>query len=116
MTRWVFRAARGNIQVGWICPNYVFVCLVVGFLGFCFLGPHPRHMEGPRLGIELELQLPAYTIATATPDLSHVFNLHHSSQQCQILDPLNKAIRTQVLMDTSRIHFCCTTMAPTYVV
>ena len=31
-------------------------------------------MEVPRLGVELELQLPAYTtaIATAMPDLSHV--------------------------------------------
>ena len=35
-------------------------------------------MEVPRLGVESELQLPAYTIATATPDLSHVFDLHHS--------------------------------------
>ena len=26
---------------------------------FCFLGPHPRHMEVPRLGVESELQLPA---------------------------------------------------------
>ena len=26
-------------------------------------------MEVPELGIELELQLPVYTIATATPDL-----------------------------------------------
>ena len=34
------------------------------------LGPHPWHMEVPRLGAESELQLPAYTIATATPDLS----------------------------------------------
>ena len=22
---------------------------------FCFLGPHPQHMEVPRLGVELEL-------------------------------------------------------------
>ena len=29
-------------------------------------------MEVPRLGVELELQLPAYTTATATRDLSHV--------------------------------------------
>ena len=35
---------------------------------FYFLGPHLWHMEVPRLGIELELQLPAY--ATAMPDLS----------------------------------------------
>ena len=29
------------------------------------LGPHPRHMEVPRLGVESELQLPAYATATA---------------------------------------------------
>ena len=31
-----------------------------------FLEFHLWHMEVPRLGIELELQLPAYTTATAT--------------------------------------------------
>ena len=30
-------------------------------------------MEGPRLGVELELHMLAYTTATATPDLSHVW-------------------------------------------
>ena len=38
------------------------------FLSFCFLGPHPRHMELPRLGVKSELQLPAYGTATATQD------------------------------------------------
>ena len=33
-----------------------------------FLELHPWHMEIIRLGIESELQLPAYTTATATPD------------------------------------------------
>ena len=33
-------------------------------------------LEGPRLGVESELQMQAYTTATATPDLSHVCNLH----------------------------------------
>ena len=32
-------------------------------------------MEVPRLGVESELQPPAYATATATPDLSHVFDL-----------------------------------------
>ena len=32
------------------------------------LGPPPWHMEVPRLGVRLELQLPAYTTATAMPD------------------------------------------------
>ena len=48
-------------------------------------------MEVPRLGVELELRLLAYTTATAMLDLSHICNLHHSSQQRQILNPLNKA-------------------------
>ena len=33
---------------------------------FLFLGLHPLHIEVPRLGFELELQLPGYTTATAT--------------------------------------------------
>ena len=44
-----------------------------------------------RLGVESELQLPAYTTAVAMPDPSHVCNLHHSSQQYQILNPLSRA-------------------------
>ena len=63
-------------------------------------------MEVPRLGVELELQLPAYAKATATQDLSHVYNLHHSSQQCWILNPLGKAREgTCILVDTSWVHY-----------
>ena len=58
---------------------------------FFFLRLHLRHMEVPRLGVELELLLPAYTTATATWDLSHICNLHHSSQQHRILNPLSRA-------------------------
>ena len=36
------------------------------FFLFCFLGLHPCHMEVPRLGVKSELQLSAYTTATAT--------------------------------------------------
>ena len=39
-----------------------------------------RLMEIPRLGVEQELQLPVYATATATQDLSHVCDLHHSSR------------------------------------
>ena len=53
------------------------------FFFFSFLGPHPWHIEVPRLGVRLELQ--AYTMATATPDLSHICDLYCSSWQCQIL-------------------------------
>ena len=68
-------------------------------------------MEVSSLGVESELQLLAYTTATATSDLSRVCDLHHSSQQHQILNPLSKA-RDQIciLMDASQIHFHCATM------
>ena len=48
-------------------------------------------MEVCRLGVEWELQLPAYATATATPDLSHVCDLHHGSGQHQIFNPLIEA-------------------------
>ena len=49
------------------------------------------HMEVPRLGVESELLLPAYTTATAMPDPSHICDLHHSSGQWWILNPLSEA-------------------------
>ena len=70
------------------------------------LGPHPWHMEVPRLGIKSELQLPACGRATAMPDPSHVYGLHHSSQQHWIPNPLNEARdRTDILTDTSWVRF-----------
>ena len=77
------------------------------FIYLFLWGPHPWHMEVSRLGVESELQLLAYTTAIAMPDLSHVCNLHPSSWQCQILNPLSAARdQTRVLMDTSRGHYC----------
>ena len=58
---------------------------------FCFLGLCLGHMEVPGLGIELELQLPAYTTATATQDPSCICDLHHSQRRCWILHPLSEA-------------------------
>ena len=64
-----------------------------------------------RLGVKLELQLLAYTTATAAPDPSHVCDLHHVSQQRQILNPLNRArTRTHILMNTSQVHYFWVTM------
>ena len=66
------------------------LCMTV-FL-FCFvLGPHPRNVEVPRLGVKLELQLLAYTTATAMQDLSHIRDLYDSSWQRRILKPLSEA-------------------------
>ena len=58
---------------------------------FAYLELHPWHMEVPRLGVQSELQLPAYTRATATLDPNCVCNLHQSSQQHWILNPLSEA-------------------------
>ena len=73
---------------------------------FDFLGPHPQHMEVPKLGVESELQWLACATATATWNRSHFCNLHHSSQQHRIPDPLSKARDlTHILMDASQICF-----------
>ena len=47
------------------------------------------YVEVPRLGVKSELQLAVY--ATATQDLSHIYNLCCSLQQHQILNPLSDA-------------------------
>ena len=48
---------------------------------FFFLGQNLQHMEVPGLEVPLELQLPAYTTATATQDPSCDCDLRHSSWQ-----------------------------------
>ena len=48
-------------------------------------------MEVSMLEVKSELQLPAYTSATATLDVSHICDLHGSFRQCWILNPLSKA-------------------------
>ena len=59
-----------------------------------------------RLGAELELQLQAYTTATATRDPSLICNLHHSSRQCWILNPPSGARGpASILMDISQVHY-----------
>ena len=63
-------------------------------------------MEGPWLGVELELQLQTYTAVTAAWDPSCICDLHYSSRQSLILNPLSEARdQTHILMDTSQICF-----------
>ena len=68
------------------------------FFFFAFLGQHLRHMEVPRPRVQLELQLPTYTTATVMRDPNHVCDLHCSSQQRRILNPLNEATSSWVLL------------------
>ena len=97
-----------------VCPQEkLFLLLLLLLLFVCFvffLGPHPWHMEVPRLGVKSELQLPAYATATAMWNFSCVCDLHHNSRQCCILDPLGKARdQTHVLVDSRQICFCWAT-------
>ena len=68
----------------------------------------------PRLGVELELHLQAYTTATAMPDPSHVCNLQGSSWQCRILNPLSETRgQTCILMNAGQVcYHCATTGTP----
>ena len=80
-------------------------CMTLSFF-FLLFRATPQHREVPRIGVKLELQLPAYTTVTAMQDLSCVCDLHHSSQQCGIPNPLSKARdRTPILMATSWDHY-----------
>ena len=64
---------------------------ILTFFFFPLIQPHPRHMDIPRLGVKWELQLPAYTTATAMRDLNPICDLRHSSWQRRILHPLSEA-------------------------
>ena len=73
------------------------------FFFFVFIGPYPWHVEVPRLGVELELHLPAYTTAMGT---LRICNLHLSSQQRRILNLLSKARdQTCVVLGNRQICF-----------
>ena len=106
LTHW----ARPGIKfaTSWFLVGFVNHWAVTGTpkIFFVLFGPHLWHAEVPRLGVESELQLPAYTTARAMPDLSHIFDLHCSSHQCWILNPQSRAKDwIHVLMDTSQVHY-----------
>ena len=63
--------------------HFILIFLVLGSFRFCFCFWHCTcwHVEVPRLRVELDLQLPAYTTATAMPDLSHVCDYLISSSK-----------------------------------
>ena len=63
--------------------SYHFIYLFI----YVFLGLHQQHMDVPRLGVKSELQLPAYTTATATLALSLICDPRDSSQPRQPFNP-----------------------------
>ena len=78
MTNWNYDLISG-LLINLLCWRSF--CYVL----FCILRLHLWHMEILKLGVESELQLLAYTTATAMQDPSHVCDLHHSLQQHWIL-------------------------------
>ena len=89
----------------------IVIIIIIIIIIILLFRAHLWHMGAPRLEVELELQLPAYTTAIATWDPSHVCDLYHSSQQCWILNPISKArYQTHILMETSCVHLHCTTI------
>ena len=95
-----------KIRTTWIFFGFFFFFLLFGAAPAAYGGSQTRGQI-----VELELQLPAYTTATAMPDLSCIGDLHHSSQQHQIHNPLSEAKdQTRNLMAPSRICFRYATM------
>ena len=75
--------------------TYIFVVVVV------FLGSHLEAYGNS----QAREWIGAYTTATATQDLNHVCDLHHSSWKYPILKPLSEARdRAYVLMDLSQVR------------
>jgi len=103
---------RSSVSYPWLVPlsffffcSFLFCFVFVFVFFFAFLEPHPRHVEVPRLGVQSELQPPAYTTATAVWDPSCICNLHNSSWQHQILNPLSEARdQTRILRNPSRVR------------
>ena len=87
---------------------YILLSPIIFYLFFIFyFFGHFRAIPGAHGGSQAVGQIGAVAAmkATATWDLSQVCNLHHSSRQHQIFNPLIKARdRTCVLMDASQIH------------
>ena len=81
-TQWIFVQMFKNVFRHLDSPDPSTPLTMFIFIIFSFLGPHLQDMEVPWLRVQLELQLQAFLTATATPDLSHIFDLSCSSWKC----------------------------------
>ena len=72
-------------------------------------------MEVSRLGGRIRAAAATYTTATVTPDQSCICDLHHSSRQRQILNPLSETEdQIHILLDTSPVHYCYAIMGTSH--
>jgi len=77
------------------------IIYVTNYYVFLFMATPSAYGSSQATG-QVGTQLPAYTIATAKPDLGHIYNLSHSLWQCWILNPLSKARdQTCILTETT---------------
>ena len=100
-------------RINWYTSGYKSILLIPLFILYfsaAFFSPK-GHTFGiqtwkfPGQGSQSELQPLASARATATQDASCVCNLHHSSWQCRIVNPLSKARdRARNLMVPSQIR------------
>ena len=81
-----------------LIPLYDYVLSEMLF--FFYLGPHLQRMKVPRLGVESELQLPAYATASAIPYASCIYDLCCNFWQRHILNPLSDARDRTASSDT----------------
>ena len=65
-----------------IWRQFSILCHVMLFYFILLFRATPTAYGSSQAGVELELQLLAYTTATAMLDLSRICYLHHSSRQC----------------------------------
>ena len=79
LVAWSHPSGRAVVGRGAVWSEQSSLCVFLG------------HIEVPRLGVELELQLLASATAMAIPHPSRICNLHCSSQQLWILNPLSEA-------------------------
>ena len=107
---WHVSGSMLNKKIGWFYSKLLGLVLQPPFFFFFFLLffflaeacgiSNARHQIG-----ESELQLPGYSTATATWSLSYICNLHYSSRQHRIINPLSEARdQIHILMDTSRVY------------
>ena len=74
--------------------SYHLIYIITGSLYlffFFFFRAAPAAYGSSQARDQIRAIAPAYTKATATPDLSLICNLHHSSWPCRIFNPLSEA-------------------------
>ena len=88
------------------CPFFLQSALLLFFFFFLFRATPMAYGSSKSRGAVGAAAAGHITATAMLWDLSHVCDLHHSSRQHWILNPLSKAKnQTQVLVDTSQIRF-----------